>query len=372
MSHSLYLQRCIELARIPGAAVEPNPRVGAIIVHNHKILAEGYHEHFGGPHAEVNAIRAVQNPDLLKNATLYVSLEPCNHTGKTPPCTELILQHRIPRVVIGCLDPNPKMSGKSVAYLRANGVEVLLAGETPQNPSESPQNPQEPASTTHDPINPHTLTACKALNPHFHINQEHHRPYILLKWSQSADGFISGRDANGTAEPRAISSPETNRYLHWLRHEHHAIWIGKTTALIDNPALTTRHWPGRNPVRIVMDRELTLSRNLKIFQGGPTIIINAQLEKEEGNLRYFKTFETHNLPQLLATLYRDLKIGSILVEGGRNFLQQFLDAGLWDAIVRCISPIKLHTGTLAPTLPQQVKPIHSTTSGVDTLEHFTA
>jgi diaminohydroxyphosphoribosylaminopyrimidine deaminase / 5-amino-6-(5-phosphoribosylamino)uracil reductase len=351
-----FIKRTIQLARTPGAAVEPNPRVGAVIVHNNKIIGEGAHEHFGGPHAEVNAIRSVTNPDLLKNATLYVTLEPCNHTGKTPPCTELILEKQIPRVVIGTLDPNPQMSGKSVAYLREKGVEVEVL---------APEAPLEKITPS-----PDLATELKALIQHFEVNQRYKRPYILLKWSESADGFISGKDIDGKPEPRAISSAETNRHFHWLRHEFQAIWVGKNTARVDNPSLTTRNWPGRNPLRLVMDRDLTLSRNLNMFQGGDTIILNSQLDRLDGNVRYWRVEDSLNLGLLLERLYKELQIGSIMVEGGRNFTQQFLDARIWDAIIRCTSPKKLGSGTPAPTLPAGLLPQEIRTIGTDKVEFF--
>jgi diaminohydroxyphosphoribosylaminopyrimidine deaminase / 5-amino-6-(5-phosphoribosylamino)uracil reductase len=341
--HHSFLQRCIEIARGAGAAVEPNPRVGAVVVWNGKIIGEGAHEFYGGPHAEVNAIRSVKDNALLKESTLYVSLEPCNHHGKTPPCTELILEMGIPKVVIGGVDPNPQMSGNSIDYLRSKGVEVdVLADQS----------------------------AFIELNRHFWINQQQQRPYVVLKWAESADGLISGTDAAGKPEPRAISCPEVNRHFHWLRHDLQAIWIGKNTALVDNPSLTTRLWPGRNPVRIVFDRDLTLPSSLKIFQGGPTIVINGQKETQEGNVHFWKVDETQNLPKLLSRMYQDLKIGSILVEGGQNLSQQFLDLGLWDEIYRAISPQKFGLGVAAPKLSISLTASSIQQIGIDTLEWY--
>jgi diaminohydroxyphosphoribosylaminopyrimidine deaminase / 5-amino-6-(5-phosphoribosylamino)uracil reductase len=338
-----FLKRCLELAQAPGAAVEPNPRVGAVVVHDERIIGEGAHERYGGPHAEVNAIRAVADKHLLRDATLYVSLEPCNHHGKTPPCTDLILEMGIPRVVIGSVDPNPQMQGQSIAYLRSRGVHVELCSD------------QQPFID---------------LNRHFWINQQLGRPYIVLKWAESADGLISGVNAAGEPEPRAISCPAVNRQFHGLRHALQGILIGRKTAQIDNPSLTTRHWPGRSPLRIVLDSNLSLSPDLHIFQGDPTLVINSIQDGQVGNVRFWQVQDSYDLPALLTAIYRDLKIGSILVEGGRNLTQQFLDAGIWDEIYRAVSPQTFEKGTLAPKIAAAHSPQIIETVGVDRLEWY--
>ncbi len=323
--------------------MEPNPRVGAVVVYGDRIIGEGWHEQFGGPHAEVHAISRVTDKALLRDSCLYISLEPCNHHGKTPPCTELILEMGIPHVVIGSLDPNPLMSGKSVAYLRARGVKVDVRDDSRE---------------------------FLQLNAHFEDNQIQKRPYIVLKWAESIDGFISGADEWGNPSPRAISSPATNRYFHWMRHELQAIWIAKNTAKTDNPSLTTRHWPGRDPLRVVMDLKLELPESLQVFHGKPTVVINALRDEIVGNVRFWKVENSYDLDQLLKRMYAELQIGSVLVEGGSNFTQQFLEAGLWDEVCRCVSPQILGAGVKAPRVPSALVPLHAERIGVDQIEWY--
>jgi diaminohydroxyphosphoribosylaminopyrimidine deaminase / 5-amino-6-(5-phosphoribosylamino)uracil reductase len=326
-AHLPYLDRCNQLARLPGAAVEPNPRVGALVVHAGRILGEGWHQQYGGPHAEVHAVAAVPEAErhLLAEATLYVSLEPCNHHGKTPPCTELILRHRIPRVVIGSLDPNPQMQGRSVAHLRAQGVEVIVAAD------------QGPAL---------------ALNRHFWTNQTLRRPHVTLKWAQSQDGFIAALDADGQPMRTAITGPEAARWVHRLRHEHQAILIGAGTALIDDPALTTRHWPGRDPVGILLDRRLVVPRSARLFGLPQVIVINDAHMQQDGHIRYLQAGASPH--EFLPALYA-AGIGSILVEGGAQVLSAFLAEGLWDEAFVLKGPENLGKGLSAPAIPDGMK-----------------
>ncbi len=337
-SFNPYLLRCLELARSYGGAVEPNPRVGAVVVFEGKIIGEGAHEFFGGPHAEVNAIRSVKNDSLLPDSTLYVSLEPCNHHGKTPPCTQLILDSGIKNVVVGAVDPNPQMSGKSIDFLRGQGVNVVLAADE---------------------------CGFVELNRHFEVNQREKRPFVVLKWSESADGLIAGLDQNGNSEPRAISGMRVNRHFHRLRYEIQAIAIGAQTAIVDNPSLTTRLWPGRNPVKILFDQDLIVPKTLQIFQGERLIVMNSKKDASEGNLRYLKVDEADGLAYLLSRLYTELQIGSILIEGGPNLTQQFLDQGLWDEIICCKSPCLIGSGVAAPVIPKGLIACHHSTVGVD-------
>jgi diaminohydroxyphosphoribosylaminopyrimidine deaminase / 5-amino-6-(5-phosphoribosylamino)uracil reductase len=322
-AHLPYLRRCNQLARLPGAAVEPNPRVGALVVHAGRILGEGWHQQYGGPHAEVHAVAAVPEAErhLLAEATLYVSLEPCNHHGKTPPCTDLILRHGIPRVVVGSLDPNPQMQGKSVAHLRAHGVEVLVAAD------------QGPAL---------------ALNRHFWTNQTWHRPHVTLKWAQSADGFIAAHDAHGQPQRTAITGPEAARWVHRLRHEHQAILIGAGTALIDDPALTTRHWPGRDPVGILLDDQLRVPRSARLFGLPRVLVCNDIRTGHEGHVAYLQG-PSDDLAALLHRLY-GAGIGSILVEGGAAVLQAWLQSGHWDEAYVLHGNQRLGEGVAAPRM----------------------
>ncbi|MFN0200115.1 MAG: bifunctional diaminohydroxyphosphoribosylaminopyrimidine deaminase/5-amino-6-(5-phosphoribosylamino)uracil reductase RibD [Bacteroidia bacterium] len=325
-----YLLRCIQLAKLADSHTFPNPKVGAVIVHQDRIIGEGYHEKAGGPHAEVAAIEAVKEPHLLADATLYVSLEPCNHFGKTPPCANLILKHKIPHVVVGCLDPNPQMAGKSVEKLRAAGVKV----EVCENP---------------EPF--------QALNKIFFVNQLEKRPFICLKWAESWDGFLARKDAQGNLETTAITQHLAKIYTHQLRAAHHAIMVGLTTAKIDNPQLTVRHFVGKNPIRIVLDRFLELSPTLNLFTDGEaqTIVINEKKEEVQGQVTYFcpqdlATFD--NITQLCQELYERLNICSILVEGGTNLLSQFIDYQYFDEIYRFRGAKLVKNGLAAPNLPK--------------------
>ena len=306
MKHEFFLQRCIELADIPGAAVEPNPRVGAVVVHNERIIGEGAHQAYGGPHAEVNAIRSVKETQLLPESTIYVSLEPCNHHGKTPPCTSLILSSGIKKVVIAAVDPNPKMAGKSIAFLRSKGVEVrVIENKKLEN----------------------------QLNPHFWWNQKTGLPYVSLKWAESEDGFMAAHDEHGNSIQASISSANASRFVHRLRHAHQAILVGRNTAEIDNPSLTTRKWPGRNPIRIVLDPSLKLAKSLRLFEAPGCIVLNTKKEGESNGIQFLKYDPPLNWSTVLKRLYEDFKIGSILVEGGASVHKSLLASGNWNALV---------------------------------------
>ena len=274
--------------------------VGAILVYNEKIIGESYHKKFGEAHAEVNCLDTVENvnKDLIKQSTLYVSLEPCSHFGKTPPCADLIIKNKIPKVVIGCKDEYKEVAGKGIEKLLAAGINV---------------------------INGVLEKECIALNKRFFTFHQQQRPYIILKWAESANGKI------GSSKERIfISNEYTNRLVHKWRSEEAAIMIGTNTALQDDPSLTTRVWTGNNPVRIVIDNELTLPPHLKIFNKETrTIIFNKHKHEEDENLVFYKIENENSIPQMVNALY-DLQIQSVLIEGGAKLLQSFIDAGLWD------------------------------------------
>lgn len=322
-----FLLRTLELARIPGAAVETNPRVGALLVHQGRIIGEGHYRGFGGPHAEVNAVAAVQNASLLPQSTLYVSLEPCNYHGKTPACTGLILDRRIPRVVIGSLDPNPRMAGQSVDLLREAGVEVHV------NPDPAPFH---------------------EINAHFWVNHLEQRPFVSLKWAESPDGFMAGIGADGMPRAAAISGPYASRWVHWLRHEHQAILVGRRTALLDDPLLDTRKWPGHSPLRIVLDRNLSLPRSLQVFRDDRVLLVNGQRDGMADGIRYFRPEHAASWSDP-ALLFRELYVrggvGSILVEGGAEVHRWLLEARVFDRIYRNVGVEPLGTGLGAPQLP---------------------
>jgi len=300
---SIFMQRCLELALLGMGDVAPNPMVGCVIVHNGIIIGEGYHEKFGGPHAEVNAIRSVKNPELLSESTLYVSLEPCAHFGKTPPCSDLIIESRIPKVVIGTIDPFAEVAGKGIDRMLKAGIEVevgILEKES------------------------------RNLNRRFFTFHEKKRPYIILKWAQTLDGFID-TDRTEKKHPTWITNDLSKRLVHKQRSEESAILIGTNTAEFDNPALTVREWTGNQPVRMVIDRRCRLDRGLHIFDGkAPTWVFSAVEKPDSENLKFIKLdFDQNILPQLMDELYRS-EILSVIVEGGSELLNSFLEMNLWD------------------------------------------
>ena len=298
-SDNLYMQRCLQLANSAAGDVAPNPMVGAVLVYNEKIIGEGNHKKFGEAHAEVNCINSVheENKNLICKSTLYVSLEPCSHFGKTPPCTDMIIQNKIPKVVIGCKDVFGDVDGKGIKKLQDAGVEVITGVLEKE---------------------------CIGLNKRFFIFHQQKRPYIILKWAESADKKI------GTDEERIyISNEYSNRLVHMWRSEEASIMIGTNTALQDDPSLSTRLWPGNNPLRLIIDMDLRLPAHLKIFNKETrTIIFNKLKHEEEGNLIFYK-IEEGDIAQILHALHQ-MEIQSVLVEGGAKLLQSFVDAGLWD------------------------------------------
>lgn len=336
-----YIRRCIQLARNGMCNAAPNPMVGAVIVHNDRIIGEGYHARCGEGHAEVNAIRSVKDENLLQESTIYVSLEPCSHYGKTPPCADLIIRKGIPRVVVGCVDPFSLVSGRGIQKLKDAGIDVKVG----------------------------VLEAeCRQLIKRFVTFNTQQRPYITLKWAESADGFIDINREEG--QPVVLSTPITSMYVHKQRAEHHAILVGRRTALLDNPSLTTRNWYGKNPVRLVIDKELTLPTSLKLFDGSaPTWIFTAQDKASTSQVTYFKLdFSRSILPQILQKLYEN-KLQALLVEGGSQLLQSFIDEGLWDEIYTEHSAKVLENGVKGPVIPAGYKKNFLRRDGV-TITHY--
>ncbi len=337
-----YMHRCFELARLGAGRVAPNPMVGAVLVHDGQIIGEGYHQVFGGPHAEVACLNSVKEAhrSLIAASELFVSLEPCAHYGKTPPCTELIISSGIKRLVIGCEDPFPQVAGKGISTLEAAGVQVRRS-------------------------------SCKmqalALNKRFITFHTERRPFVILKWAQTGDGRI-GHDKQD--HPLKISSPATDRLVHSWRGEEAGILVGTNTALWDNPQLTTRLVPGTNPVRIIADRHLRLPRHLRIFnEAAPTIILNEKLDKIEGHLQWKKMAGSSGVADILRSLY-ELNIQSIIVEGGATLLQAFIDSGLWDeARVITNEALIICDGVPAPVLKCH-QPAHSVQVAGDRIDTF--
>ena len=312
-----FMMRCIKLALLGKGFVAPNPLVGAVIVHNDKIIGEGYHQRFGEAHAEVNAINSVKDKSLLKNATIYISLEPCSHFGKTPPCSDLIEHHKFKRVVIGCKDANSEVNGSGIKKLQEAIAEVSVGILEKE---------------------------CRKLNHHFFTFHEKKRPYVFLKWAQTAKGFL---DDNGKSA--LISSTDTQTLVHTWRMNHQAILVGRRTVENDDPSLTVRAVKGPNPVRIVIDPSLKLPEGKMIFnKESDTIILNTKKNAIHQNISYVQLNKI-DAPSILNVLY-SLHIQSVLIEGGGKTLQSFIDSGLWDEAKVIIGKNEFQNGTAAPKL----------------------
>lgn len=292
----------MELALCGAGYVAPNPMVGAVLVHDGRIIGEGFHRRYGEAHAEVNCIAHAKqqgNEGLLSRSTMYVSLEPCAHFGKTPPCADLLIRHKIPSVVIGCRDPFPEVDGRGIERLRAAGVEVQVGVLEKE---------------------------CLHLNRRFFTFHQRKRPYIILKWAQTANGMIGG--ING--QRIWITNDLTNRLVHRWRSEEQGIMVGTNTAWLDDPRLTNRLWHGPSPTRLVIDKRLRLPGHLRLFDGeAKTVILNHQRNETDGHLVYRKMEEGESLGLLLNALY-ELDILSVIVEGGGQLVKSFINEGLWD------------------------------------------
>ncbi len=336
-----YMSRCIQLAKLGAGNVAPNPMVGAVLVYEDTIIGEGYHKKYGQAHAEVNCIDSVPDgqKSLIEKSTMYVSLEPCSHFGKTPPCSNLIIQQKIKKVVIGCRDIYEEVDGRGIGKLQNAGVEVVTG--VLENES-------------------------KSLNKRFFTFHSKKRPYIILKWAQSANCKIGSE--NG--ERALISNDYSNRLVHKWRSEEAAILVGKNTALKDDPALTTRLWKGNNPVRIVIDPKLKLPASLKLFNGeSKTIVFNSLKNSSEGNVDFIRLADENFIENMLSSLYEN-DIQSVLVEGGSKTLQSFIEAGLWDeARVITNSEMIIENGINAPEM-KNFDPVQQETWFSDTINFF--
>jgi diaminohydroxyphosphoribosylaminopyrimidine deaminase/5-amino-6-(5-phosphoribosylamino)uracil reductase len=339
MQDELYIKRCIELAQKALGRTYPNPLVGSVIVHKGEIIGEGYHHKAGEPHAEINAINSVVNKDLISESTIYVSLEPCAHYGKTPPCALKIKELGFKKVVIGAMDSHDKVNGKGKKIIQDAGIEVV-SGILEEE--------------------------CIELNKRFFTYHEKKRPYIILKWAASADGFL-----DKDFKPTAISNSLVNQFVHQLRDDEHAILVGTQTALSDNPSLTVRNVEGINPVRILIDIDLKVPTDFKIFNNeSKTLVFNSIKEETKDNIHWIKIEKENFLSDLMNALYKE-QIQSVIIEGGRFTLQQFIDAGLWDeAIVIKNENLKLENGTKAPVLNS--KPIKIQTIRDNTLSFYSS
>lgn len=305
MRDELYIRRCLELASLGGGRVSPNPMVGAVIVHNDRIIGEGYHMCYGESHAEPNAINMVRDKSLLKEATLYVNLEPCSHYGKTPPCADLIVSSGITKVVISNIDPNPKVDGGGIKILRDGGVEVIAGILKEQG---------------------------RELNKRFFTRHEKKRPYIILKWAQTLDGFMDIDRREGGVEPYWITNDALKLWAHRQRAMEDCIFVGKNTIINDNPRLNIRHYFGNNPIRITIDRDLSIPMDRFFMDNSQrTIIFNSKKDLVDAEISFVKLdFGNDIIKDILHYVYCDLNASSLIVEGGRFSLLEFIDRNLWD------------------------------------------
>lgn len=321
-----YMRRCLQLARKGLGYARPNPLVGAVIVDNDEIIGEGYHREYGKPHAEVNAVNSVKDRSRLATSTMYVSLEPCAHYGKTPPCAELIVKSGIRRVVVAATDPNPSVAGKGLDILRNAGVEVV-SGVMEKEAVEQ--------------------------NRIFRVNQILKRPYVILKWAQSSDGFIDRCRALGSGENATVfSNVLSSAFVHKLRTEVQSIMVGTNTALLDNPSLTARNWYGQNPVRVVIDKEFKIPAGSALLGGeAETVVISdSDCASNYEGVKYLKVdLDTNSISNILKALY-DEGYYSVLIEGGSVLLSSFIDQNIWDEAFVEISPLILNDGVRAPNL----------------------
>jgi diaminohydroxyphosphoribosylaminopyrimidine deaminase / 5-amino-6-(5-phosphoribosylamino)uracil reductase len=315
----LYMQRALELAVNGRGTVSPNPMVGCVIVHDDKIIGEGWHAKYGKAHAEVNAINSVKDASVLPKSTCYVTLEPCAHHGRTAPCADLLVDKKIKKVVIGCQDTNPQVGGKGIKKLREAGIDVEV-GILEQD--------------------------CRNLNVRFFTAIEKNRPFVILKWAQTKDGFI----ARENFDSKWISNEASRTLVHQWRSEEDAILVGFNTAKYDDPSLNVRDWEGKNPLRIVIDKSLDLEKGLKLFDRSiPTIVYNLEEDSNEDNLEYVKVAEENFVENLLKDL-KDRGVGSLIVEGGASVLNSFISNDLWDEARVFSNSTTFENGIKAPDL----------------------
>lgn len=336
------MQRCIELAQNGAGSVSPNPLVGCVIVYNNQIIGEGWHKQFGLAHAEVNAIEAVKDKSLLKESTLYVTLEPCSHFGKTPPCADLLVQYQFKNVVIGMFDPFKKVAGNGIEKLKAAGINVTVGV---------------------------LAVECTFLNRRFIKFVTHQKPYVILKWAQTWNGYIAP-DATkmSSAEfenQRHITGRIVQKLVHKWRTQEDAIMVATNTALFDNPALNAREWSGKNPVRVLLDKNLRLPNNLKLLDGNtPTFVFTELHKQNQQNLTYIQLDFTKNwLNEMLSHLYQ-LNIQSLIIEGGTQFLNTVIESKLWDEAVVFSSPKTIINGVKAPVI-DGIKIQHEDIDGIN-------
>lgn len=323
-NHEYYIARCIELAKNGFGTTYPNPMVGSVIVYNGQIIGEGWHQKAGEPHAEVNAIRSVKDPSLLNKATIYVSLEPCSHFGKTPPCCDLIIKNKIPNVVIGTVDSNIKVAGNGIKRLREAGANVIVGVLEKE---------------------------CYELNQRFFTFHEKKRPYIILKWAETQDGFIAPLTKK-EQKPVWITNSYSRQLVHKWRTEEQAILVGTQTVIDDNPKLNARDWEGNNPIRVVIDQNNRIPKNAHVLDNQTKTIFfskNKTTVSSENTIFEVIDFQENIAQQIVERLYQH-QIQSVIIEGGAQIIQTFIDAALWDEARVFIGNSKFGTGIKAPVL----------------------
>lgn len=331
-----FMHRALQLARLGAGHVAPNPLVGCVLVRNGRLIGEGWHQRYGQAHAEVNAVAAVQDKKLLQGCTAYVSLEPCSHYGKTPPCADLLIDAAVGRVVISHADPNPLVGGQGVQQLRQAGIEVEMGC---------------------------LQAAGRWLNRRFLTAMEKKRPYVILKWAQTADGFLTDHPGR----PLPISGPVAQRLLHGWRAAEDAFLIGSHTALADNPRLNVRYGPGRPPVRVLLAGQSPLPEKLHLLDDSCNTLIFGSMQGTSSEKTTFMPQSPYDLPAVLAGLQQQ-KITSVVVEGGASVLKSFLHSGLWDEIRVLVAPMRVGGGVAAPAVQEQACGVWPV--GQDTLHFF--
>jgi len=340
MNHEDYMQRCLDLAHLGSSWVAPNPMVGCVIVKDGIIIGEGYHQRYGEAHAEVNAFASVKDKSQLNGATVYVNLEPCAHHGKTPPCSDLLVSSGVAEVVIGCRDSNKLVSGKGIEKLVRAGIKVqegILERES------------------------------RLLNKRFFNFHEKGRPYVILKWAQTKDGYLDRIRSNEEKGINWISCEETKALVHKWRSQEHGILVGKHTAMNDNPTLTVREVTGKNPIRILIDSQLQVKENINLYSDdAPTIIFNRLKDEKKDNIEWVKIKET-STKTILEELHKR-NITSIMVEGGSRTLQYFIIDNVWDEAYVIVGDVLFHEGVKAPLLNRV--PSRSHPFGTDTIYYF--
>lgn len=320
------MHRCLQLAAIGGSHTAPNPMVGAVIVHLDRIIGEGYHRRYGEAHAEPNAIQSVTNKNLLRESIMYVNLEPCSHYGKTPPCADLIVRSGIPKIVIGTLDPNPKVSGMGIEIMRKSGIEVVTGILEKE---------------------------CADLNKRFFMWQTERRPWVTLKWAQTKDGYVDYIRKDSETKPLQISNELTRQLTHKVRSENQSIMVSTNTAVLDNPRLSVRNWSGKNPVRLVLDRHGRIPGHYHLYDNSTRTLVFTELQRENSsNTSFVKlNFDAKILRNILSEISSH-NIHSVLVEGGPKLLKSFISEGLWDEAQVEVADFCVYEGITAPVITE--------------------